>query len=129
MKKLILAAAIIVSFTGVAYAADPPDWMKQVTPPQQLPSAWQEFQAIFSDGALPEKTKELVGLAVAAQIPCQYCIIAHTRLAKAGGATDAEIKEAIAAAALTRKWSTMLNGNAYDMAAFEKQLPAGKPTN
>ena len=79
MKKLILASATIMSFSGVAYAVDPPDWMKQVTPPQQLSSAWQEYQAIFSDGALPEKTKELVGLAVAAQIPCQYCIIAHTR--------------------------------------------------
>jgi AhpD family alkylhydroperoxidase len=129
MKKLILGAAILISFSGVAYAANPPDGMKHVTPPQQSPSAWQEYQAIFSDGALPERTKELVGLAVAAQIPCQYCIIAHTRLAKAGGATDAEAKEAIAAAALTRKWSTMLNGNAYDMAAFEKQLPAAKPTH
>jgi AhpD family alkylhydroperoxidase len=127
--KLILASAIIMSFAGVTYAADPPDWMKQITPPKELPSAWQDFQAIFSDGALPEKTKELIGLAVAAQIPYQYCILAHTRLAKAGGATDAEIKEAIAASALVRKWSTMLNGNAYDMAAFEKQLPAGKPTN
>src|ERR1700722_9100744 len=84
MKKLILASATIMSFTGVAYAADPPDWMKQVTPPQQLSSAWQEYQAIFSDGALPEKTKELVGLAVAAQIPCQYCIIA-THAAGEGG--------------------------------------------
>jgi len=119
----------MLSLSGVAYAADPPEWMKQVTPPQELASAWQEFQSIYSDGALPEKTKELVGLAVAAQIPCQYCVMAHTRFAKAAGATDAEIKEAIAASALVRKWSTMLNGNAYDMASFEKQLPSGKPIN
>jgi AhpD family alkylhydroperoxidase len=130
MKKLILASAMIMSFTGVAYAADPPDWMKQITPPKELPFAWQEFQTIFTDGALPEKTKELIGLGVAAQIPCQYCILAHTRMAKAAGATDAEIKEAIAASALVRKWSTMLNGNQVDMVAFEKTLPpVGKPTN
>jgi alkylhydroperoxidase/carboxymuconolactone decarboxylase family protein YurZ len=69
MKKLMLASAVIMSFTGVAYAADPPDWIKEITPPKELPSAWQEFQAVYSDGALPEKTKELIGLGVAAQIP------------------------------------------------------------
>jgi AhpD family alkylhydroperoxidase len=40
---------------------------------------------------------------VAALIPCQYCIIARIRLAKADGSTDAVIKQAMAAAALTPK--------------------------
>ena len=44
------------------------------------------------DGALDTKTKELIGLAVAAQIPCQYCIFAHTLGAKHAGATGAQIK-------------------------------------
>jgi hypothetical protein len=39
-----------MSFTGVAFAADQSDWMKQVNLPQELPSAWQEYQVIFSDG-------------------------------------------------------------------------------
>jgi alkylhydroperoxidase/carboxymuconolactone decarboxylase family protein YurZ len=38
------------------------------------------------------------------------------------GATDAQIKEAIAAAALVRKWSTVLNGTDYDMAKFKKEV-------
>jgi len=57
------------------------------------------------------KTKNLIGLAVAAQIPCAYCVYGHTKLAKAAGATDAQIKEAIATAALVRFNSTMLNGS------------------
>ena len=56
--------------------------------------------------ALPGKYKELTALAVAAQIPCEYCIYAHTEFAKLNGATEAEISEAVAMGALTRKWST-----------------------
>ena len=51
-----------------------------------------------SKGALEPKTKELIGLAVAAQIPCEYCVYYHTKAAKADGATAAQIKEAIAMA-------------------------------
>jgi alkylhydroperoxidase/carboxymuconolactone decarboxylase family protein YurZ len=46
----------------------------------------------------------------------------HTLAAKHVGATDAQIKEAIAAAALVRKWSTVLNGTNYDMAKFKKEV-------
>ena len=76
------------------------------------------------DGALDTKTKELIGLAVAAQIPCQYCIYAHTLGAKHAGATDAQIKEAVGASALVRKMSTELNGNQYDLDAFKKEISA-----
>jgi len=62
-------------------------------------------------GALDGKTKQLIGLAVAAQIPCAYCVNALSKGAKAAGATDAQIKEAIATAALIRFNSTMLNGS------------------
>ena len=61
---------------------------------------------------------------MAAQIPCQYCVYGHTAFAKKAGATDAQIKEAIAAAALTRKWSTVLNGTAYDSKEFRQQIDA-----
>ena len=57
------------------------------------------------------KTKQLIALGVAAQIPCAYCVYATTKGAKAAGATDAQIKEAIATAALVRFNSTMLNGS------------------
>jgi AhpD family alkylhydroperoxidase len=81
--------------------------MKATYPAAELKPAWEEFKAVESKGALDAKTKELIGLAVAAQIPCQYCVYAHTMNAKHDGATDAQIKEAIAAAAMTRKWSTV----------------------
>ena len=60
-------------------------------PEQGLKAAWEEFLAVINpNGVLDGETKELIGLAVAAQIPCEYCIYYHTKAAKAGGATDAD---------------------------------------
>ena len=72
--------------------------------------------------ALSGKNKELIGLAVAAQVPCRFCVIAHTEFAKLNGATDAEITEAIAMAAFTRDMSTMLNGMQVDEAQYRRDV-------
>ena len=102
--------------------------MKQTFPPTALKAAVEQMNAVMNKGALDGKTKQLIALGVAAQIPCQYCVYAHTAMAKKAGATDAEIKEAIAAAAITRELSTVINGNAYDMASFKKQIDASLAT-
>ena len=65
---------------------------------------------------------QLISLAVAAQIPCQYCIWSDTRDAKAAGATDEEIGEAVTMAALTRHWSTIFNGMQVDFDTFKKEM-------
>jgi AhpD family alkylhydroperoxidase len=93
-------------------AQEAPAWMKQTLPDQALKPLQDEFLAVMNPaGALDGKTKQLIGLGVAAQIPCAYCVYALTKGAKAAGATDAQIKEAIATAALVRFNSTMLNGS------------------
>ena len=113
---LALSFLPVVASNQSVNAQDAPQFMKDISPQQSVSAAWQEFQAVFNpNGALDAKTKELIGLAVAAQIPCAYCVYAHTQGARQAGATDAQIKEAIGAAALVRKWSTELNGNAYEM--------------
>jgi len=93
-------------------------------PASGLPGAWKEMKYVqmAPDTALANKNKELIGLGVAAQIPCKYCIIVHTELAKAGGATDAEIGEAVAMAGLVRHWSTWLNGMQISEQAFKKDI-------
>lgn len=93
-------------------AQEAPDWMKQTLPDQALKPHWDEHLAVLNPaGALDAKTKQLIALGVAAQIPCAYCVYATTKAARAAGATDAQIKEAIATAALVRFNSTMLNGS------------------
>jgi AhpD family alkylhydroperoxidase len=88
-----------------------------------IAGAWAEFKSVQLNPktALNGKTKELIGLAVAAQIPCQPCIYFHTAAAKANGATDAEIREAVAMAAITRHWSTVLNGMQVDLGGFKQE--------
>ena len=100
-----------------------PGFVKQF-PKAGLPGAWAEVKAIeLSDKtALPPKVKSLISLAVAAQIPCTYCIWSDTQDAKRAGATDEEIQEAVAMAALTRHWSTIFNGMQVDFAQFKKEM-------
>ena len=107
-----LALLLALASEPSVSAQEAPTWMKQTLPDQALKPLWDEYQAVMNPaGALDGKTKQLIGLAVAAQIPCAYCVYALTKAAKAAGATDAQIKEAIATAALVRFNSTMLNGS------------------
>jgi len=70
--------------------------------PQAL-GAFKAFsQAVFADGALPGKTKQLIALAVAHVTQCPYCIRAHTKQSLQHGATAEEIMEAIWVAAEMR---------------------------
>jgi AhpD family alkylhydroperoxidase len=89
-----------------------------------IAGAWQELKAFefTDDTALPTKTKALIGIAVAAQIPCQYCVWADTMTAKQAGATDEEIAEAVTVAALSRHWSTFFHGMQIDFETFKKEL-------
>jgi AhpD family alkylhydroperoxidase len=88
-----------------------------------IAGAWAEFKSVQLNPKtrLDSKTKELMGLAVASQIPCQYCVYFHTAAAKANGATDEDIREAIAMAAIVRHWSTVLNGMQVDLNVFKKE--------
>jgi AhpD family alkylhydroperoxidase len=113
-------------------------------PDEMVPGVWDEMKGLQMNPhtALPGREKELIGLAVASQIPCKYCIIGHTEFAKLNGASETEIGEAVAMAAITRHWSTYLNGIQTDEAKFRGEIakiianvklaaagkaPAGKP--
>lgn len=72
-----------------------------LTPPQI--DAWRNFsRTVFKKGALDEKTKQLVAVAVAHVTQCPYCIKSHTPQALKKGASKEEIMEAIWVAAAGR---------------------------
>jgi AhpD family alkylhydroperoxidase len=102
-----------------------PTFVKML-PKAALPGAWAEIKAMeFSgDTALDSKTKSLISLAVASQIPCDYCIWADTNSARQAGATQEQIAEAVAVGALTRHWSTLFYGLQIDLDQFKKELGA-----
>ena len=97
--------------------------MFEVFPKYALAGAWENFKQLSSpQSKIPAKYRELLQLAVAAQIPCQYCIYFHTSAAKAFGATDEEIQEAVAQGAQTRHWSMILQGNQTDFKEFKEEF-------
>lgn len=68
-----------------------------------IEAAFRQFsQAVFQDGALPGKTKQLIAVAVAHVTQCPYCIKGHTKAALRQGATAEELMEAIWVAAEMR---------------------------
>lgn len=135
--SLILAAATFMAIPAMAddmsaeaaYAdmaksfGSVPSFVKEV-PKSAVAGLWQQTKDLeFSENtALPPKVKALISLAVAAQIPCTYCIWSDTQSARQAGATDEEIKEAVAMAGLTRQWSTIFNGMQVDFEQFKKEL-------
>ncbi len=141
MRKTLISAAFValLSFPGAAAAGEALTYEEAIAdveatlgfvptflmemPKAGFAGAWLQLKELeFSgDTALSAKVKTLIELAVVSQIPCAYCIWADTEAARALGATDEEIAEAIAVAATGRFWSTMLNGLQVDLATFQEE--------
>jgi AhpD family alkylhydroperoxidase len=103
-----------------------PGFMKQF-PPAAMPGTWAAYKGLYGPNtAIPAKYKSLISLAVAAQIPCTFCVAMDTAGARQAGATDKEINEAIAVAAMTRHWSTIFYGMQVDLAQFKRDFAGEK---
>lgn len=75
--------------------------MKELAPAQH--EAFMNFsKAVFAEGALTEREKQLIAVAVAHTTQCAYCLKGHTQLAQQKGATHEQIMEAIWVAAEIR---------------------------
>lgn len=77
--------------------SDPNSWIAE-----HLPGPQQKFidfaQAVYGDGALDRKTKELIAVATASVGRCPHCTEGHIDGAKDAGASEQEIAEALAVA-------------------------------
>ena len=89
----------------------------QLCPEAGLPAVWQEYRDVelSSVTALDAKTKELIAIAVATQIPCAACLYFHSAAATANGATGKEISEAVALAFMGSAWGKVLTADHVDM--------------
>ena len=74
---------------------------RELAPSQQ--AAFDAFgKAVFAEGDLSAKTKQIIAVAVAHVTQCPYCIRGHTKAALRAGATQQELMEAIWVAAEMR---------------------------
>ncbi|MGI9419991.1 MAG: carboxymuconolactone decarboxylase family protein [Geminicoccaceae bacterium] len=78
------------------------------------PKAMQAFEAfntaVFGDGALSVKTKELIAVAIAIAVQCPYCIEVHKKNAVKAGATERELSEATFVAAAIGAGAAVTHG-------------------
>lgn len=97
--------------------------MFKALPDSSLELEWQLFKRVqFDEGAIPNKYRELIGVAISAITKCRYCSFYHTELAKLNGATEAEIEDAVHFAKSSSGWSTYLNGLQIDYELFKKEV-------
>jgi AhpD family alkylhydroperoxidase len=133
LRNLMVAVLSLMSFSTLAAEPNEPPQatyaeLKQtfgavltpirVTPDDSAGVVWAEMKSLElnPNTALNGKQKELIGLAVAAQIPCQYCSYVHTEAAKLNGASARDLKEAIFVSATVRHWATFIDGQTDDAA-------------
>ena len=81
---------------------------------QDSPELWQKFtewyNAVFKEGALSEREKALIALAVAHAVQCPYCIDAYTQASLEKGSNLEQMTEAIHVANAIRGGASLVHG-------------------
>ena len=108
--------------TGTETAGDPrmdtyyhpPDLGKFGDVGKDAPELWEKFSAwydaVFAEGALTEREKALIALAVAHAVQCPYCIDAYTTASLEKGAAPDQMTEAVHVAAAIRGGAALVHG-------------------
>jgi AhpD family alkylhydroperoxidase len=92
-------------------------------PDEFLDLEWELMKRLeLGETRIPNKYKELIGVAVHSETKCRYCTLFHQEAAKLFGATDEEIEEAVHFAKFTVGWSVYLNGLRVDYDQFADEL-------
>ncbi len=81
---------------------------------KESPGLWDKFlawySAVFAEGALTEREKALIALAVAHTVQCPYCIDAYTTTCLEKGSNLEQMTEAVHVAAAIRGGSSLVHG-------------------
>ena len=78
--------------------------------PELAKKFFDYYGAVFAEGALSEREKSLIALAVAHAVQCPYCIDAYSQDALAKGSDAEQMTEAIHVAAAIRGGATLVHG-------------------
>ncbi len=75
---------------------------------------WEKFSAyysaVFAEGALSEREKALIALAVAHAVQCPYCIDAYSQACLEKGSNIEEMTEAVHVACAIRGGASLVHG-------------------
>ncbi|MDD3619601.1 MAG: carboxymuconolactone decarboxylase family protein [Desulfobulbaceae bacterium] len=97
--------------------------MFKAVPESSLELEWKLFKQVqFAEGPIPNKYRELIGVAISAVSKCRFCSYYHTELARLNGATEAEIEDAVHYAKSSAGWSAYINGLQLDYGKFTEEI-------
>jgi alkylhydroperoxidase/carboxymuconolactone decarboxylase family protein len=93
---------------------EPGDLAKFADMGQEAPELWKKFSdwygAVFEEGALSEREKALIALAVSHTVQCPYCIDAWTQSCLEKGSDPEQMTEAVHVAAALRGGASLVHG-------------------
>jgi len=99
-----------------------PTFLKAL-PDSTLEMEWRLMvRSQMEEGPIPNKYRELIGVAISATTKCKYCAFFHTEFAKLNGATQAEIEDAVHYAKSSAGWSAYINGIQADFDTFKREV-------
>jgi alkylhydroperoxidase/carboxymuconolactone decarboxylase family protein len=78
--------------------------------PEMVKKFFGYYAEVFKEGALTEREKSLIALAVAHAVQCPYCIDAYTTDSLEKGADENQMMEAIHVAAAIKGGATLVHG-------------------
>lgn len=94
----------------------------EALPAEDLVHEWPNLKRfLFGDWEIEPKTRELIGLAVAAAIGCEYCRHFHRGAAQLHGASDEELAEIAFLASYTPRYSALIQAQDYDLDVFRDE--------
>jgi alkylhydroperoxidase/carboxymuconolactone decarboxylase family protein len=92
----------------------PPDLGRFAEMGKASPELWDKFMAwysaVFAEGALSEREKALIALAVAHAVQCPYCIDAYSQACLEKGSNLDQMTEAVHVASAIRGGSSLVHG-------------------
>ncbi len=92
-------------------------------PEEALINEWPTMKRfMFGHSEIEPKTRELVGLAVAGAIGCEFCRHFHKGAAQLHGATEEELAELSFLASYTPRYSAMIQAQDYDFDQFKSEV-------
>jgi AhpD family alkylhydroperoxidase len=98
-----------------------PQWLAEM-PEGGLQGFWATARDFWlKETKIPNKYKELIGVALSGATRCRYCALFHTEAARLFGATDEEIAEASMMGAITMMGSTFINSQQIDYDRFRQE--------
>ena len=78
--------------------------------PELAKKFFSYYNDVFKEGALTEREKALIALAVSHTVQCPYCIDAYTNASLEKGADEEQMMEAVHVAAAIRGGASLVHG-------------------